>query len=217
MRPRLTYSIARPYQANGSFVPCAVIFSSMVRRLLLIGPPRPDEGEVAVAFGPVQPVADDEAIFDGEAEVVDGYLDLGARWFVEESADLDARRAPGTEQLEEVGDGEARVDDVLDDEDVFAFDGAAEVLGDLDDAARAGAFTVATDAEELDAERGADSAGEVGGEDEAALEDADEDQAAVGVVFGDLLAELLDAGRDLLGGDQGADSGLRHGGRGITA
>src|SRR6185437_15676021 len=76
----------------------------------------PDEGEVPVTLGPVEAVADHEAILDGEAEVVDGDLDLGARRFVEQGADLEARRVAGVEELEEVGDGEAGVDDVLDEQ-----------------------------------------------------------------------------------------------------
>ena len=38
-------------------------------------------------------------------------------------------------------------------------------------------------------------------EDEAGLQRADEERLAAGVVAGDLLAELRDAGRDLLGGE----------------
>ena len=74
-------------------------------------------------LGPVEAVADDEAILDGEAEVVDRHLDLGARRLVEERADLDARRMARAEELEQVRDGEAGVDDVLDEEDVLALDG----------------------------------------------------------------------------------------------
>ena len=33
-----------------------------------------DVGEVAVAFGEIQPVADDEGVGDGEAEIVDGHV-----------------------------------------------------------------------------------------------------------------------------------------------
>jgi hypothetical protein len=42
---------------------------------------------------------------------------------------------------------------------------------------------------------------EVGEEDEAGLQAADQDRLAAGVVVADLLAELCDPGRDLVGGE----------------
>jgi hypothetical protein len=44
-------------------------------------------------------------------------------------------------------------------------------------------------------------AGEVGEEDEARLEAADQDRLAARIVLADLLAELLDAPADLVGGE----------------
>ena len=51
-----------------------------------------------------------------------------------------------------------------------------------------------------------DRAAEVGGEDEAALEDHDEDEAPVLVLSGDLGAELLHPGGNLLGGQHRDDT-----------
>src|SRR6185437_13245509 len=109
------------------------------------------------------------------------------------------------------------VDDVLDEQHVFALDGVGEVLRDLDDAAGAGALAVAADAEELDADVGVvDGPREVGGEDEAALEHAHQHDPAAGVVRGDLRAQLADARGDLLGAEHGDDLGGRHAG-GVSA
>jgi hypothetical protein len=46
-----------------------------------------------------------------------------------------------------------------------------------------------------------EGAREVGEEDEARLEAADQDRLAAGVVLADLLAELLDSRGDLVGGE----------------
>src|SRR6185369_4261534 len=61
-----------------------------------------DERQVPVPLRPVEAVADDEAILDGEAEVVDRHLDLGARGLVEQGAHLEARRVARVEELEQV-------------------------------------------------------------------------------------------------------------------
>jgi hypothetical protein len=46
-----------------------------------------------------------------------------------------------------------------------------------------------------------DRAGEIGGEEERALQRRDEDEVEAGVIGGDLGAELADAPLDLLGGE----------------
>ena len=55
-----------------------------------------------------------------------------------------------------------------------------------------------------------DGPAEVGGEDEASLEDDDEDEVPVLVLLGDLRAELLHPGGNLLGG-QHRDEAFAHG------
>src|SRR5919198_1948501 len=79
-----------------------------------------DKGQVSVALPEIEPVADHEAIRDLEADVADGDVDLAALGLREERADLEARRLARLEVPHQVGEGEPRVDDVLDDEDVAA-------------------------------------------------------------------------------------------------
>src|SRR5262249_20722762 len=112
--------------------------------------------------------------------------------------------------VHQVRDGESRIDDVLDDEDVLARDRAREVLRDLHDAARLRPLAVRAHAEEVDAERRGDGAGEIGAEDEAALEDAYEHERAVLVLARDRRAELPHALGDLRLGDHRHDA-LGHG------
>src|SRR4051794_1737848 len=74
-----------------------------------------DKGEVAVALGHVEAVADDERRRDVEADVAE--VDLGALDAVpdQQGAHLERRRAAGQQGAAQVGEGEAAVDDVLDD------------------------------------------------------------------------------------------------------
>jgi hypothetical protein len=68
---------------------------------------------------------------------------------------------------------------------------------------------VAGELDEIDLVRDLDRPREVGEEDEACLQERDEQQVAVGVVLGDLGAQLADAGLELLRGEKGlADAGV---------
>src|SRR5688572_4222116 len=109
----------------------------------------PDVGEVAVALRVIEPVADDEQVLDGKAQVIDLDLDLLSRRLVEERAQLDRGRIARHEVLLDVLHREACIDDVFDDEDMLALDGFLEVEGDLDDTRRVGLVAVALHTEEL--------------------------------------------------------------------
>ena len=68
-------------------------------------------------------------------------------------ADLDARRLPGRQELTEVAKREARVDYVLDDQDVTAPYVGFEVLHDADDPAGFRGLAVGGDGHEVDLDR----------------------------------------------------------------
>src|SRR5205823_2079421 len=93
---------------------------------------------------------------------------------------------------DQVGQREARVDDVLDDEHVPAVDVDVEVLEDPHDAGRVGGGAVARDRHEVDLAGHADLAHQVGHEEDGALQHADEQEVASLVVGRDLPAELAD-------------------------
>ena len=76
-----------------------------------------------------------------------------------------------------------------------------EVLDDADDAAGLGGRPVARHRHEVDLDGQVDGPGQVGEERERALEDAHEQRRPVGVVGGDLGAELGDPRLELLAGD----------------
>src|ERR671919_3188271 len=97
-----------------------------------------DERQVAVAFGVVEPVPDHEHARDVEAGVL--HLDVGLELLglVQQGAHLEGGRAPAAEVLEQVVQGQAGVDDVLDEQHVAALDLAVEVLEEGGPRLRAG-------------------------------------------------------------------------------
>src|SRR3712207_4837402 len=77
-----------------------------------------DVAEVAVLTVPVETVADDEAVGQLEAGVVDRKVDDAAVWPVKKDADLEARGGAALQVPVDVAQSEPGVDDVLEDEDV---------------------------------------------------------------------------------------------------
>src|SRR3954451_23083157 len=94
----------------------------------------PHEGQVPVALGVVEAVADDELRVDVEAHVLDVDVDLGGRGLAQQRADLYRGRAARAEVGDEPGQGQPGVDDVLDDQHVATGDVAVQVLQDPHDA-----------------------------------------------------------------------------------
>ena len=159
-----------------------------------------DVGEVAIALGVIHAKADDEEVGDGEADVVRIDVFLAAGGLVEEGGDAEALGVLLEEELAQIAEGEAGVEYVFHDEDVFAFDGLVEVLDELDCAGGAVALAVAGDGDKVKGGVNGDGAGEVGEEGSCALENADHDELFAFEVGGDLRAYFLDAGGNLLAG-----------------
>src|SRR5205823_11910534 len=133
----------------------------------------PDEGDVAVLVRRVEAVPDDVAIFDLEAEIVDGDPGPGPRRLVQQRAELDRGGPAGGEVVEQVAHGQAGVDDVLHDQHVLALDGFGQVARALHQAGGLRRFPITGEADEVDAEWQIDGPAEVGHEDVGALQDAE--------------------------------------------
>ena len=100
-------------------------------------------------------------------------------------------------QTAKIAEGEAGVEDVFDDDDVFALDGVVDVLDEFDGAGGDTGAAIAGDGDEVEGGIDVDGAGEIGEEDRGAFEDADENDGLTCVVGGDFLSEGLDAFADL--------------------
>ena len=115
----------------------------------------------------------------------------------QQGADLEAGRTAGQQVALEVVEGEPAVDDVLDDEDVAVGQVDVEVLHDAHHPRRPGGAAVGGDRHEVDLDRQRDGPGQVAHEHEGALQHPDEQRRSVGVVVGDLPAELDDPGLEV--------------------
>src|SRR6185436_5585044 len=81
-----------------------------------------DIRQMPVLLGKVQPITDDEFVFDGEADVTDFYVDLPARWFTQETRGAQRLRIARAQNLLQIMQRQAGVDDVLDDNHVAALE-----------------------------------------------------------------------------------------------
>jgi hypothetical protein len=157
--------------------------------------------QVPVPLPDVEAVADEELVGDGEAHVAHReILDEAAIRAVEERDGGEGAGRAERECLAEVVQGEAGVDDVLDEQDVAVRDLGVQVLEEPDPrvAARVRVRSVARKLEEVDRVGDRDRAREVGEEDEARLQRGDEERLPTGVVAGDVAAELADTCGQLL-------------------
>jgi hypothetical protein len=161
----------------------------------------------AVALGVVHAVADYELIGDFEGDVVGFDGDEAALGLVEAGGDLERGRFVLEHHLAQEAEGEAGVEDVFDEDDVFAFDGVVDVLDELDGSGGDFGAAVAGDGDEVEGVVDLDGAGEVGEEDGCAFEDADEDDGVSGVVGGDLFPDSADAFGDLFFADENVHLG----------
>src|SRR2546423_5553614 len=91
-----------------------------------------DGGQVPIELVVVEPVADDERIWDVEPLVTDGNGRDAALFLVQEDAELERRRPVALDVLEEERCGQPGVDDVLDHQHVATGDVHGEVLEQLD-------------------------------------------------------------------------------------
>src|SRR5699024_6355887 len=77
-----------------------------------------DVRQVAVALGEIQSVAHDELVGDVETDLQDVQIRLHGIGFAQQGDDLDRARVPRAEVAHEPRQGQARIDDVLDDDHV---------------------------------------------------------------------------------------------------
>ena len=160
-----------------------------------------DVGEVAVALVEVEAVADEVLVRNGEADVAHcEVLHQPPVGTVEERHRREGVRIPQEQRLAQVVEGEAGIDDVLDDEHVAPVNTGVEVL-QKPHAGRLRAVSVAVVRRELDeveVVEDRDRAREVGKEDKARLERRDEQRLEAAVVGRNLRSEFRDPASNLV-------------------
>ncbi len=130
---------------------------------------------------------------------------MAAVGLIEQRGDADRARLALLQEVDQVGQGDAAIHDIFDDQQIGALDGEIEILGDLDFARAGLAFAVAGDAHEIDESVDVQGAGQVGHEEACALENADQVQVAGGIVAIDLGAHFAHAGLNPFFGEEYAE------------
>jgi len=168
----------------------------------IVGRHEADIREVPVALSIIHAVADDEVVGDGESDVVGVDAFKAARRLVEKRGDFEGARAVLEDELAKKSYGEAGIEDVLDEDDVFSFRGLIEVLDEFDGSAGALVLAVAGDGDEVKGAVNGDAAGEVGKENSRALEDSNKHDALAGEIGVDLATDFGGTAGDLFGSEQ---------------
>ena len=161
-----------------------------------------DAGELAVAFGEVEPVANDELIGDMEADEIGAYAGFPAALLLQQDAKADGGRIQLLDLVDDPLASVAGIEDIVDDENVGPFQVEPQHINDLWLLDWTGVITVAGDAHAIQPHRNTDMAEEVRREEDRPVDDGDDgDFIGIRVGLGDLIPQHLDALANFLLGD----------------
>src|SRR5262245_20483287 len=163
---------------------------------------RGDVGQVAVKAVVVEAVAHDEYVGNRETDVVDPDVHLPPDDLVQEHARAHAAWSAVLERPLQGGERKARVDDVVDDEDVAIGDVDREVDGETHRPRGGRAPAVARSAHEVEGDVDREPTHQIGNERDRTLEDTDQHRNGPSVVARDRAAQLAYARRELALGDE---------------
>ena len=159
-----------------------------------------DVGQIAVALGIVHSIADDEEVGNGETHLVGFDLLQASRRLVEQRGDAQGFRMLLKEEFAQVGEGEAGIEDIFDQQHVLAFNGCVEVFDELDCAGGTLSVAIAGGGDKVEGGVGLYGSGKIGKKERRTLEYADHYQLFAFYITGNLRAHLDHALGDLLAG-----------------
>ena len=145
-----------------------------------------DEREMTIVLGVVEPVADQKRRWRPEPDEAELRARLGRQLLVEQRADGQAPRPPRAQQRHQALQGLPGINNILDQEDMFALEPGFRVVEQADRPAGHLAVAVGAGHQEIDLDRPLDLPDQVAQEDEASLEQPEDQQLAVGIGLGDL-------------------------------
>ena len=161
-----------------------------------------DVFQVAITFGVVEAVTDDEIVGDLETDVISFHLLDAARRLIEERGDAQGFGFALLEDAQQVRQGDAGVENVFNHDYVEAFDAAIEIFQQADLAGTFFIFSVAGDGDEIYRSFQIDFADQVGEEDAGTFQDADQVDALAAEIARDLVGYFADAFLDGGAADQ---------------
>ena len=137
--------------------------------------------KIAVLFGVVEAVADHEPIVNREADVLDGDIHLPARGLAEQTRRAKRLGVPGPEDVLQVGQCQARIHDVFDDDDIAAVERGVEILEHPDLAGARPGLRIARNRHEIERHRAVHVPDQVGEKHEGALQNSHQVHVVRGV------------------------------------
>src|SRR5439155_1033696 len=149
-------------------------------------------GQVAILVVVVQPVTDDKGIGDVEAKVVRLQGDGLPTELAEQHHDADGQRAEVAQVADKMGKRVARIEDVVQQQDVTAANVGNEVGADAQLVGRGDGTAITRRLKEADAQRQVEAANKVGEENQAAGQHADDGERLAVVVLGNLPGQFAD-------------------------
>lgn len=152
-----------------------------------------DKGQVPVVVVVVQSISHNEDIRDAEAEEVGSHFDRAAALFHQEHGSANAARLAALEGAHQSFERLSGVEDVVDDEHVAIANVRDEIHADVQVAGDGRLAAIARSMHDADAVRDRDFADEIGHEEHAPREHADDGQGPVAIVVREHSPEFLDA------------------------
>ena len=147
---------------------------------------------MTIILGVVESVPDQESRRRPKSDEAELRTNLDGQLLVEKRADREAPRPTGAEQRHQAVQGLPRINNILDEQDMFSLQLGLGIVQEPDGPARDLAFAVGAGDQEIDLDRALDRPDQIAQEDEASLEKAEDEQLAVRIRVGDLGAELGD-------------------------
>jgi len=129
---------------------------------------------MAKLAGVIQAVSDDELVLYLESDIFNGDVHLAPARLAQQAGRAQRPRVARAEDVLEITERQASVDDVLDDNDVSSLEGRVEIFEKTDLARALRRRSVAGHGDEVEGDRPRrDRPGEIGQKDESALQDGD--------------------------------------------
>src|SRR2546426_890141 len=155
-----------------------------------------DVRQVPEVLGVIQPVPDEEYPRGIEPDELWLEHQVLSQMFVQQRADLQTLRVPLPQQRHEPVQGLPRVDDVLDQQDMFTPELRLRIVQQPHVAARNRGRAITGGDQEIHLQRAVEAPHQIAQEDEAPLEQPEHEQLAVGIGRRDLTTQLGDTPRD---------------------
>lgn len=151
---------------------------------------------MAEVFRVVQPITHEKLVGRIESDKLRLVLQLGRNMLMQQGANFERAGRSLTEERHETVKGSSRVDDILDQKNVLAFESSLGIVKQSNCSARFHRVTVARCNQEIDLKRTPYVTHQIAKKDEASLQQSKDEQLAVRICFSYLFAHLRNAPGD---------------------